>query len=128
MAVFGRSLPPKVARLLLEDRGLLGRLVCDSVRCCPHGAESMQSSKGRPHAVRSRARSLAEIDAIPNLDWRLHHVAKEAASGYVAATKANEVLVRAGMPNRVKPESYASLELVADQLRSQGVRDARDSA
>jgi hypothetical protein len=128
VAALGRSLPPKVARLLLEDRALLGRLVCDSVRCCPHGAESMLSSKGRPHAVRSRARGLAEIDEIPNLDWRLHHVAKEAASGYVAATKANEVLEKSGLPNRLKPETYASLEQVADQLRGQGVRDARDSA
>jgi hypothetical protein len=51
----GRSLPPKVVRVLLEDRRLHGRLICDSVRCCPHCADSMLASQGRPHAVRARA-------------------------------------------------------------------------
>jgi hypothetical protein len=40
-----RSVPPKVARVLLDDRRMLGRLICDSVRCCPHGADSMLASK-----------------------------------------------------------------------------------
>jgi hypothetical protein len=62
------------------------------------------------------------------MDWRLHHIGKEAAGGFVAATKANEVLARAGVPNRVKVGSYASLEQVVDFLRKQGVRDVRDSA
>ncbi len=128
VAALGRSLPPKVAELLLGDRMVRGRLLCDSLTCCPQGAESMRSSKGRPHAVRSRARGLAELDQIPNLDWRLHHLAKQAASGYVAATKANELLARSQLPNRLRPESFAALEQVAEHLRRQGVRDARDSA
>lgn len=128
IAALGRSVPTPVARVLLQERALKGRLLCDSIRCCPHGADSMCASKGRPHAVRARARRLHELDDIPNVEWRLHHVGKEAASGYVTATKANEVLEHAGLPNRIKAESYAHLEQVADYLRQQGVRDARDSA
>lgn len=124
----GRSVPRKVAQLLLEDRAVRGRLLCDSIRCCPQGADSMMASKGRPHAVRTRSRGLQELTEIPSMDWRLHHIGKEAASGFVAATKANEVLARADVPNRVKVSSYASLEQVVDFLRKQGVRDVRDSA
>jgi len=124
----GRSVPRKVAQLLLEDRSVRGRLLCDSVRCCPQGADSMMASKGRPHAVRARSRGLQDLSEIPNMDWRLHHVGKEAAGGFVAATKANEVLARAGVPNRMKVGSYAALEQVVDYLRKQGVRDVRDSA
>jgi len=128
IAALGRSVPRKVARVLLEERSLRGRLVCDSLRCCPQGADSMMTSKGRPHAVRTRSRGLQELVEIPSNDWRLHHIGKEAASGFVAATKANEVLARAKLPNRIKPGSYAALEQVTDYLRKQGVRDARDSA
>jgi hypothetical protein len=128
IAALGRSVPRKVARILLEDRVLRGRLVCDSLRCCPQGADSMLASKGRPHAVRTRSRGLQELAEIPNIDWRLHHIGKEAASGFVAATKANEVLERANVPNRIKSGSYVALEQVADYLRKQGVSDVRDSA
>jgi len=128
LAVLGRSVPRRVAGVLLEDRSLQGRLVCDSLRCCPQGAHSMMASKGRPHAVRGRSRGLQELVEIPSIDWRLHHIGKEAASGFVAATKANEVLAKANFPNRIKPNSYAALEQVTDYLRKQGVRDARDSA
>lgn len=128
IAPLGRSFLPSVARILLEERSLKGRLICDSVRCCPHGADSMRASKGRPHAVRARARGLQELDAIPNVEWRLHHIGKEAASGYVSASKANEALARAGVPNRIKADNYARLEEVMDYLRRQGVADVRDSA
>jgi hypothetical protein len=128
ISTLGRSVPSKVARILLDERSLKGRLVCDSIRCCPHGVESMCASKGRLHAVRARSRRLQELDAIPSGDWRLHHVGKEAAGAYVAASKANEVLEKAGSPNRIKLESYASLEQVTDFLRAQGVGEARNSA
>jgi hypothetical protein len=124
----GRSLPPKVARLLFADRRLKGRLICDSVRCCPHGTESMLSSKGRGHAVRARARGLEELEEIPHGSWRLHHIAKSAASAFVTASKANELLARSDLPNRIRTEGYAALEQVAEFLRAQGPQGARDSA
>jgi hypothetical protein len=123
-----RSVPPKIARILLDDRRLKGRLICDSVRCCPHGAESMLASKGRSHAARARARELEELAEIPNTAWRLNHIAKQAASAYVTATKANEILATAGLTNRVKTEGYVALEQVAEFLRTRGSEGIRDSA
>lgn len=127
--VLGRSVPPQVARILLDDRRLRGRILCDSVRCCPRGAESMMASKGRAHAVRARARELQEIAEIPNSAWRLNHVAKQAARGYVSAIKANEVLAQAGVPNRLKTQGFEALEQVAEFLRTHGAPSGvRDSA
>jgi hypothetical protein len=123
-----RSVPPTVARVLLNDRRLRGRLICDSVRCCPRGADSMLDSKGRRHAVRARARDLQELAEIPNPAWRLNHIAKQAASSYVTATKANEILATTDLPNRIKTEGYAALEQVAEFLRTRGPRSVRDSA
>ena len=100
----GRSVPPKIARSARRSP-TTGRLICDSVRCCPRGAESMLASKGRPHAVRARARELEELAEIPNTAWRLNHIAKQAASAYVTATKANEILATSELTNRSRPRA-----------------------
>ena len=87
------------------------------------------ASKGRPHAVRARARELQEIAEIPNTAWRLNHIAKQAAHGYVTAIKANEVLAQAGVANRLRTEGFEALEQVAELLRTQGSPSGvRDSA
>lgn len=125
---FGRSLQPKVARVLLGDRRLKGRLVCADVRCCPRGAESMVASKGRRHAVRARAGALAELARIPDAGWRLRHVSQEAASAHVLGAKANELLAAAGMPERIHTDGYASLEQAVEYLRSHTGAGARDTA
>lgn len=128
LSALGRSVPPKVARALLADRRLRGRLVCDSPRCCPHGAASMLASRGRAHAVRARARELAELSQIPDPGWRLHHVAKRAASAHVLATKANEILATANLTATLRTEGYAALEQAAEFLRAHRLAGARDSA
>jgi hypothetical protein len=123
-----RSVPSKVARALFADTRLRGRLICDSITCCPRGADSMLQSKGRAHAVRSRARELTELVQMPSEKWRLNHVAKQAASSYVTATKANEILERAGMVERIKTEGYEALEQVAELLRAHQPENVRDTA
>jgi len=128
LSALGRSVAPRVARALLGNRPLRGRLVCDSPRCCPRGAESMLASRGRSHAVRARARELIELADIRDAGWCLHHIAKRAASGHVLATKANEVLTVAGLPPTLKTKGYAALEQAAEFLRAQGTAGARDSA
>lgn len=128
LPALGRSVIPKVARTLLNDRALRGRLVCDSPRCCPRGAESMLSSRGRQHAVRARAREMDEIVSIPDARWRLHHVAKKAASAHVLATKANEALGTANLKATIHTEGYAALEQAAEFLRTQGPTGVRDLA
>lgn len=128
LAALGRSVPAAVARALLANRALRGRLVCDSPRCCPRGTESMLSSRGRAHAVHARARELGELAAIPDAGWRLHHVAKQAASAHVLATKANEVLEAAQIQARIRIDGYAALEQAAEFLRTHGPSGVRDSA
>jgi hypothetical protein len=88
----------------------------------------MLRSKGRAHAVRSRSRELVELAQMPSEKWRLNHIAKQAASAYVTATKANEVLARAGLPERVKTEGYVALEQTAELLRTQQPENVRDTA
>jgi hypothetical protein len=123
-----RSVPPKVARVLFDDARLRGRVICDSITCCPRGADSMLQSRGRAHAVRSRARELAELAEMPSEKWRLNHIAKQAASSHVTATKANEVLARARLAETVKTEGYEALERVAELLRAQQPENVRDTA
>jgi hypothetical protein len=123
-----RSVPPKVARVLFDDARLRGRVICDSITCCPRGADSMLQSKGRAHAVRSRARELAELAEMPSEKWRLNHIAKQAASSHVTATKANEVLAHARLAETVKTEGYEALEQVAELLRAQQPENVRDTA
>jgi hypothetical protein len=123
-----RSLPTRVSKVLLADPRLRGRIVCESITCCPKGAASMLASKGRRHAVRSRARELAELAAMPSDTWRLNEIAKQAASAYVTASKANEVLAAADMPERVKLHGYEALQRVAELLRTRGGEDVRETA
>ena len=124
----GRSVAPPVARALLADRRLKGRLVCDSIDCCPRGVDSMLDPKGRRHAVRARARGLNELAVIPNASWRLNSIAKQAASAYVIGCKANEVLHATGAKVRIKVDGYAALEQVAEFLRSRDPESVRHSA
>lgn len=88
----------------------------------------MLASKGRRHAVRARARELQELADIPNEAWRLNHIAKRAASAYVTATKANELLATTELPNRIKTDGFVSLEQVAEFIRSRGSGEVRHSA
>ena len=78
--------------------------------------------------MRSRARELAALAQMPSEKWRLNHVAKQAASSYVTATKANEILQRAKMVERTKTEGYAALEQVAELLRTHQPENVRDTA
>jgi sugar phosphate isomerase/epimerase len=119
VGALGRCVSPKLARLLFAERRLAGRLTCDSPQCCPGGAASMARSRGRPHAVRERARRLAELDAIPNEAWRLNHLAKQAAGSAVLAKKANEVLAAARVSERIPEGALSALAQVAELLRTE---------
>ena len=128
LPALGRSVPPKVASALLASRPLRGRLLCESPACCPRGAENMLGRGGRAHAVRARARELSELAAIPDPGWRLHHVAKRAASAHVLGTKANEVLAAAQLSATIRTQGYAALEQASEFLRTQGPTSVRDTA
>jgi len=112
----GRSVPRDVAETLLGDRGLRARLICDDERCCPHGINSMLDDP-RPHAVRSRARRLAELAEMPHRSWRLHQVAKEAKTAAVLAKRGTLLLRAEGLDTQLHATAQDALARVAEFLR-----------
>jgi hypothetical protein len=101
---------------------LRGALVCnDPMTCCSDGATSMSTNR-RQHALRTRARELEELGAMPDTAWRLNHVARQAEGAAIDAKAANEILEQAGVPERVSEESFRSLGGVADARRATAKR------
>ncbi len=82
------------------------------------------SAEWRQHAVRARARELAELDDMPNAGWRLNHVARLAERAADAARTANEVLAETNIKDRLPERSFRSLATVADAIRAHGDRRA----
>jgi hypothetical protein len=119
----GRSVPSPIAETLLGSRAMRPKVMCDDERCCPDGAGSTLDHRA-PHAVRTRARQLAELDAQP-APWRLHQIVKSARSAAALAAQANRVLAEAGFPDRLRAEAMQSLAQVAEFL---GQSDATSRA
>lgn len=119
-SAFGRSLPRRVAKALLENPRLRGSLVCiDDASCCPDGASSMVND-WREHAVRARDRELRDLDAMPpSLLWRLNSVARRAERSLAHARIANTVLQDAGLPERMPLDTFRALVRVVDEVRTQ---------
>lgn len=114
----GRSLPLAVARLLVNDRSMLAKLVCDDEYCCSDGVRSMFDHR-RQHAVRSRARYLTELDAMPHHDWRLYRVARDAREAVTLTLQANQVLAAARAPHMLDDRAAEALAQVAERLLEQ---------
>lgn len=123
LSSFGRSVPAKTAEVLLNSRHLRGTLVCADASCCPSGVSSM-FDEWRQHGLRTRARQIEELRAMPNAAWRLNYVAREAEHSAADARVANQVLADAGVPERVPEVSFKSLAEVADALRADEARRA----
>jgi hypothetical protein len=102
--------------MLLGDRSMRARLICDDERCCPHGINSMLDDP-RPHAVRSRARRLAELAEMPHPSWRLHQVAKEARTAAGLAKRGTLVMRAEGMETQLHATAQDALARVAEFLR-----------
>lgn len=114
---FGRSVSSKVADALLSHGYLRGALTCDEpATCCPDGASSMKSN-WRQHALRSRARELDELRAMPDAAWRLNYIARQAERAAIDARAANEILGKAAVSERIPEESFRALTEVTDALR-----------
>lgn len=113
----GRSLPAPSVRALMAHRPMLPKVMCTDRRCCPNGQAST-FDRGREHAVRTRARVLAALDAQPHRTWRLHQIAKDAQAAATLATQANDVLRMAGIKAGMATAGLESLAQVAEYLRS----------
>ncbi len=112
----GRSLNPRVARRLLENQSMRAKVMCTDERCCPQGVTSTLAHP-REHAVRSRARELATLAALPARPWRLNHVAMKAQAAVTLAQQANRLLASVDEPLRIKTTSLEALARVTEELR-----------
>ena len=119
----GRSVQAEVARILLDHPGMRARVMCDDERCCPGGATTTLK-RPREHAVRSRARALAALDALPHPTWRLHQIAKDARAASVLATQANDLLATAGRRERLDTKGLEAIDKIAKHLRSRAMPEA----
>lgn len=113
-----RSVSPRVGETLLGHRSLRPKVMCDDERCCPDGAASTLDQR-RHHAVRSRAREMAALEAQPHAPWRLHQVAKDARAAQDLAIQANRVLREADIPEQLGTINMGSLAQVAEHIREQ---------
>lgn len=117
----GRSVTKRVGEALLADSALSGNLVClDPDTCCGEGPTSMITD-WREHAIRSRARELETLDAIPASNgWRLNDVAGNARRAHTTARDANCVLSATDLRDRLPDAVFADLARVADEIREAG--------
>jgi hypothetical protein len=112
----GRSLNARVARHLLHNASMRAKVMCTDERCCPHGVLSTLEHP-REHAVRSRARELATLAALPARPWRLNHIGIKAKGAVTLAHQANRVLAEVEEPLRINTTSLEALARVAEELR-----------
>lgn len=119
----GRSIKLSTAQLLLANMGMRARVICGDERCCPHGPTSMLDHSAA-HAVRSRARELALLDALPARSWRLNHIASKAHAASTLADQANRLLAEVGESSQIHKGGYDNLARVAEELR-RGDAEAR---
>ena len=110
----GRSVPKPTAELLLGVNEMRPKLMCDDEGCCPTVADTLD--RGRSHAVRSRARQLADLAEQPHRRWRLHSVARQAQSAATLAKQANRVLQGAGVKQKIGTKNLESLAQVMTEL------------
>lgn len=111
----GRSVSMPVAHALLGDLRMRPKIMCDDERCCPRGPMSTLEQH-REHTVRSRARALAELDAMPQRAWRLHRVARNSRSAALLLIQAKKTLKDIGMRDTLRDASATSLARVAEHL------------
>lgn len=114
--LFGRSVTAPIAGVLFGDIRMRARVMCSDDNCCPHGPASTLDH-AREHAVRSRARSLEALDAVPHPGWKLHKVANDAKQAVVLAAQANKLLKSVGLPEAMKSKWVDALAKTAEQLR-----------
>ena len=112
----GRSVNPRVAQLLLANVSLRAKLMCTDERCCPHGVTSTLDH-AREHAVRSRARELETLAALPARSWRLNHIASKAQGALTVAHQANRLLAEVGEKQQIQTAGLESLQRVSEELR-----------
>lgn len=104
----GRSVPKRTAEVLLRSKAMAPKLMCDDEACCPNGVRDTLE-KSRPHAIRTRARELADLDRQPHQRWRIHHIEQQVQGAITLSRQANRVLEAEGVTERIKFGNLESL-------------------
>jgi hypothetical protein len=112
----GKSVNRRVAQLLLANISMRAKLMCTDERCCPQGVASTLDHS-REHAVRSRARELDTLAALPARSWRLNHIATKAQAALTLGLQANRLLAEVGEDLRIHTNGFQSLQRVSEELR-----------
>jgi hypothetical protein len=111
----GRSVPKPAAQTLLGTLQMRAKVMCDDESCCPYGPISTLD-RPREHAIRTRARTLAEIDSMPERKWRLHKTARKAELAVAVTNQANQALREEGYKTILPTRGMESLGRVAEYL------------
>lgn len=113
----GRSVPRKVGLALLGDPAMRPKVLCDDEGCCSTVTATIDHS--REHAIRTRARLLAQITDQPAERWRLNHISKEATVASALAGQANSVLASHDIRDRIQTRNLDALARVTAELAEQ---------
>lgn len=110
----GRSVPRRVGQILLGEIAMRPKVMCDDEGCCRSVTDTLD--KSRHHAVRTRARLLAQLTEQPHDRWRLNHIARDATAAVTVAKQANSLLERERAKERIHTGSLEALAQVAGFL------------
>jgi hypothetical protein len=113
----GRSVPTVVGQSLLGDLAMRAKLMCDDETCCPNGVADTLDRR-RTHALRTRARVVADLDSIPQTEWKLQKVENHARLAATLAEQANKVLKKDGLKQRLGTKGMDSLARLLEYLRT----------
>jgi hypothetical protein len=116
-----RSVPTKAGDCLLGDVAMRAKILCEDDTCCPDVTAMIDHR--RHHAVRSRARFLAELNQQPHPQWRLSHIARHCDTAVTVARQANKVLEQGGFKPTIGVKNYQALARVTRELAHAAVDD-----
>lgn len=88
-----RLCSPQTVVALLDDSTIGPRLVCPDPACCPTGRQALLEDS-RAHAVSSRARQLAQLNAVHHPRWAWTHLADAAQRGVQIGERINALAAR----------------------------------
>lgn len=117
----GRSVPLRVGKALLGSIEMRSHIICDDASCCS-GHEAMVENR-RQHAVKTRARTLAELSQLPRMEWRLSQIERHAAKAATLAGQANRVLKDLGVAEQIGTTNLTALARLTGELREAASSD-----
>lgn len=86
----GKSIPKRSLQQLHTNRRIWSQMICPDPKCCPPNGTGLLGD-ARSHAVHARAKGLAQIDGIQEIQWKWNHLAAATAQGISLAERINRL-------------------------------------